>query len=387
MTSYLQEEHREVWEWFNSAESKSNYSDEVELHLLKTTYRMERENHTELYALTDEVLQALCITVPVTLYKSHGTTFSSAALFFTPGHGHVVLVGGVMELLNDEEMKSLLAHELSHFKLWTEESGAYLVTDQVLNTMRNEPRAENNHVQSARFFQLYTEIFADRGGLIVTNEKAMISTLIKVHTGMKEVNPESYLQQAEEIFSKDKSSSEGRTHPELYIRVKAIRANSECSDEEEYETVLQSLIEGKRTLENYDLLAQQAATEETKEFLNYHLRHPWLQTETVMAHLKHFFLDFEFSDIEDISLNLEKEAQPTKSYYAYLLLDFASVDPELEENAIAASFQTAEEIGIADDLENLIRKELRLLKKDAVRIRKNAGKMVQQASGEAAINN
>jgi len=387
MTSYLKVEHSEVWDWFSSVESRSNYSDEVELHLLKTTYRMERDNHENLYSIADEVLTALDIDVPFTLYKSQETKFSSAALYFTPGHGHVVLVGGIMDLLDDEEMKALMAHEFSHFKLWSEESGDYLITDQILNTMRNEPRAENNHMQSARLFQLYTEIYADKGGVVITDEKTIISTLIKVHTGMKEADVNSYIKQAEEIFSKSTTSTQGITHPELFIRVKAIRLLSECGSEAEYEDALKSLIEGKQNLDNYDLLGQQKMTKEPEVFLNYHLRHKWLQSGRVMSHLRHFFIDFEFLPVGELMLNLEGEEQSIRDYYTYLLLDFASVDPELEEDGIAAAFQTAEKVGIADDLESLIRKELRVLKKDAVRIRKNASKMIEKASSKAVASN
>lgn len=72
-----------------------------------------------------------------------------------------------------------------------------------------------------------------------------------------------------------------------------------------------------------------------------------------------------------------------RDYGCYLLLDFGWADPEMEENGLAASFVTAEELGWEDRFEELARKELKLLKRDAERIRKNAAAMVERAALEA----
>jgi len=81
-------------------------------------------------------------------------------------------------------------------------------------------------------------------------------------------------------------------------------------------------------------------------------------------------------------LDLEGLDGKMKDYYSYLLLDFACVDPELDENGIAASFVTADKIGLGDRLEELLRKELKLLKRDVEKIRKNSHSMVMAAEQE-----
>jgi len=386
MRDYLKSDHEEVWNWFSSIEVKTNYSEEIELHLLKTTYRMNRGGYESLYTMMDEVLSALKIEVPVTLYQAQDTSHHSAALFFTPNHGHVVLVGSIMDLLDERELKALFAHELAHFKLWIEDEGEFLISDQVLTAMANEPRAGGSHLQSARFHKLYTEIYADKGSLLLTDEKTAVSTLIKVHTGLKEVDTESYIEQAADIFSKGKVKTEGYSHPELFIRVQALRAYSTRSSRDDYESEVKGLIEGLASLDELDILGQEQMTRDTKKFLLYHLRERWHRTGTVLAHVGQFFPHLSFDDCEEetFEMDLSEVHEKVQDYYIYLLLDFASVDQDLEENGVAAAFLTAERVGLGDRFETILRKEMRMLKKNAMRIRKGAVEMVAKAAVEAA---
>ena len=384
MRDYLLAKHGELWDWFASIEGKSDYTEAVELHLLKTTYRLEREAHGDLYQLGDEVCSALGLEIPVTLYQAQGSEGSSAMLYYTPGHGHVVFTGGLLELLDLSEKRAVLGHELAHFKLWTEDSGRHLVADQVLTAMVNEPRADETHFQSARLHRLYTEIYADQGSLLVTDETTTISALLKVHTGMKTADSESYIKQAEELFSKEKLSSEGFTHPELFIRVRAIQKASSGESQTEIEAEISKLIEGDMKLDEMDFLSQQELADHTQSFLQEHLKAEWLQTDAVLAHAGLFFHDFRESlkSPESFGLDLEAVDKKIRDYFCYLLVDFAVADRELDENSIAASFVTADSLGIADALEPLMRKELKLLKKDVTRIRKNAAETVSKAMSE-----
>ena len=49
-----------------------------------------------------------------------------------------------------------------------------------------------------------------------------MSTLVKMTTGLTEVDADSYVRQAEEIFSKDSVQANQLTHPESYIRARAL---------------------------------------------------------------------------------------------------------------------------------------------------------------------
>ncbi len=384
MRDYLLSEHRELWDWFASVEGKSDYTEAVELHLLKTTYRLERDTHEDLYSLADEVCATLNLDIPVTLYQAQGNNANSAALYYTPDHGHVVFIGGVIELLDLPEKRAILGHELAHFKLWTEDSGQHFIADQVLTAMVNEPRADESHFQSARLHRLYTEVYADQGSLLVTEEKTAISTLLKVHTGMKEADPESYMKQAEELFMKEKLSTEGLSHPELFIRVRAIQKSVSGEDRTLIEEEIHKLIQGEMKLDEMDFISQQSLSKQTKAFLQKHLAAEWLHTDATLGHAGLFFHDFRESlkSPEIFDLDLSSVDQKIRDYFCYLLIDFAVADRELDENSIAASFVTAESLELADTLEPLIRKELKLLKKDVSRIREDAIEIVAKAIQE-----
>lgn len=384
MCDFLKSQHRELWDWFASTESQSDYAEAVQLELLKTTYRMERSHHEELYILVDEALNLLELNVPVTLYQAQESGRNSAALYFTPGHGHLVFVGGVLKLLNQDEQRALIGHELAHFKLWTEQDGDFLVTDRLLHTLANEPRATPGHLESSRLWQLYTEIYADRGAAqIANNSHSAISLLVKISTGIETVDAVSYLAQAEDIFSKETIKTEGITHPETFIRARAINfwANQQTCDEK----AIEDMIEGSNGFDELDLLGQQRMTSITERLIHYHLRDPWIRTGRINTHANYFFpkgmkpatveLDQVISDWKDCD-------DKTRDYGCYILLDFAWADPELEENSLAASFLTADALGWADRLEELARKELKLLKRETDRIRTNAETMVAQAQSE-----
>ena len=388
MCDFLQSKHRELWDWFASTESQADYAEAVQLELLKTTYRMERPNHEALYALVDDALDSLHLDVPVTLYQAQDTTHNSAALYYTPGHGHLVFVGGVLKLLNEDEQRALVGHELAHFKLWTIHDGDFLVTDRLLNTLANEPRATPGHIESARLWQLYTEIYADRGAAQIANQDhSAISLLVKISTGMENVDAESYLTQAEDIFSKGSVKTEGITHPETFIRARAIA--SWCRSEEDEEQSIVEMIEGSTGFDELDLLGQEYMIETTQRLIHYHLRRPWLQTGRIMNHANYFFpMGMTPTQIktEQVLTDWESCNDKARDYGCYILLDFGWTDPELEENALAASFLTAEALGWADRLEELARKELKLLKRETTRIRTNAEKMVAQAEAEITTN-
>src|SRR5262249_32980694 len=147
---------------------------------------------------------------PVTLYQAQNSPQLNATLFFLPGEGHVVFSGPMLTLLNAQELKSVIGHELAHYHLWARDNSEFHIADRLLQAVANDPRAAASHEQTARRFQLYTEIFADRGSLCVTNDlQAVVCSLVKIETGLSQVSAQGYLKQAEEIFAKENISTEG----------------------------------------------------------------------------------------------------------------------------------------------------------------------------------
>jgi Zn-dependent protease with chaperone function len=222
--AYLKSEETDLWKWFSSEKIRSEYADSVRMDLLKSTYRLEREAHPDLYRLADRANESLGLGIPLTLYQAQAGTGMNAALAYIPGEGHLVLVGPVATTLTPDEIVAVVAHELTHYLFWKEWDGEFHIADQVLLAIANHSRSEPSHRQTARRYRLYTELFADRGSLFVTgNPLVSIAGLVKIETGLAAANPESYLRQADEILRKTGTGTEEETHPELFIRARALK--------------------------------------------------------------------------------------------------------------------------------------------------------------------
>ena len=202
---FLKTEESELWNWFASSLTRPGYSENVRLDLLKTTYRIDPGTQPRLDALAEEAIRRYGWHVPVTFYQSQVAGGMNAALVYVPEEIHVVFTGPVLSVLSEPELKALLGHEFAHFLLYRDWNAEYLVAADLLRALGNEAGAAPAHLESGRLFNLYTEVFADRGALFVCDDPLVaVSTLVKMTTGLTEVNAESYVRQAEEIFSKDR---------------------------------------------------------------------------------------------------------------------------------------------------------------------------------------
>ena len=63
-----------------------------------------------------------------------------------------------------------------------------------------------------------------------------------------------------------------------------------------------------------------------------------------------------------------------KDYFAYMLADMATVEPDLEDAPLMASFDLSEELGFADAFDAVANKDLKLTKKRVAAIRKERAK-------------
>ncbi len=370
---YLKSRERELWDWFASAQSQADYTENLRMALLKSTYRLDAEGHPELYKAVEETKSALQLEIPVTVYQAQESPHSNAALYFIPGEGHVVFSGAALALLNADELKSVLGHELAHYHLWHRDEGEFHIADRLLQAVAADPRAANSHEQTARRFQLYTEIFADRGSLCVTGAvNPVVAGLVKLQTGLKEVSAPGYLRQAEEIFAKGSVATAGVSHPEAFIRARALSLWDEKG--EEAETSIGEMIEGAGALDEVDLPGQQRLTSATRRLLEYFLQPKWFQTPAVLGHAKLFFPDFQPAKVKDPAVLAELRWSDPKlrEYLCYVLLDFVTVDRELDEVPLAAALELCECLELNGQFEKLAAKELKLKARELKRIKEQA---------------
>ena len=124
LRDYLKSRERELWNWFASARAQADYTENLRMELLKSTYRLDPEGHSELYRNVEDVKTRLQLDIPVTLYQAQNSPQANAALFFIVGEGHIVISGPVLSLLNAEEIKSVIGHELRRvFESMTSSAG------------------------------------------------------------------------------------------------------------------------------------------------------------------------------------------------------------------------------------------------------------------------
>lgn len=384
LRDHLKSREPDLWRWFASAQAQADYTESLRLELLKSTYRLDPEGHPELSQATDAARNRLGLDIPVTLYQAQNSVQSNAALYFIPGEGHVVFSGPILTLLDPDELLAVIGHELAHHHLWQWGGGELHIVDRLMQAAAADPRGTDSHRQTARRLQLYTEIYADRGALAVTgNPHPVVAGLVKAQTGLRQVSAASYLKQADEIFSKDDVTTEGLSHPEAFIRARALALWEEHGPEAH--TQLVRMIEGHATLGGIDLLGQARLEAGTRRLLAHLLQPRWFQTPSVIGHARLFFPDFQPAPSPDpAALELVRSEDPEqRDYLCYVLLDFASADPELDDLPLAAALELARELGIGAHFEKLATKELKLKARDLRKLKEEAAGMLAKAEGAA----
>jgi Zn-dependent protease with chaperone function len=382
IVAHLQAAEAGLWHWFASTGKRLEEADAVRLDLLKSTYRLEPPSQPKLYDLANAVRERMGLACELTLYQAQTAVALNAALAYLPGEAHLILAGPLAEVLAEGELRAVFAHELAHFVLLEEGGGAYLVASDLLRSLATDPATGAAASESARLFNLWTEVYADRWACHVCGDvTSAIAALIKLETGLTEVSAESYLRQADEIFAKASTTSASISHPELFIRARALRLWAEKGAEVEAE--IERMIEGGLSLHRLDLLGQVRAAELTRRFLQTLLRPPWYQTEAVLAHARQFFADFAVqndpADGASLVSEVERGDDSLRDYLCYLMLDFTTVDRELGDVALSASIVLARLLGIGKRIAELAHKELTIGKKALARIETDAEDILAKA--------
>jgi hypothetical protein len=359
-----------IWAWFASDKLTTHAFDEQRLYLLKSAIRLEEENHAPLYAAADEVAQRLGIDAKVVLHQGMGGP-RNAALIYLPDEVNILFEGDILTLLDPQEARCLLAHEMAHYLHQTREGQRHFLTDRMLQWICGEPGAHLAHARSLWLSRLYQEIFADRVALAVTGSRdATISTLIKVTTGLQQFSVDAYVAQAQEAVALNRDGgSDGSSHPETFIR--AIALDDWARNPEEANARLAPLIDGKWRLDQLDLLAQAELSDLTLKLIAAFLAPDWGGSDTLEAHARSFDPRFERRDQPDTTglEALNNLDDSLKSYFAQVVADFATADADLEDAPLLAALQFSARWGFAEAFDTVANIDLGLTKKKLAELR------------------
>ncbi len=363
MAAHFQAHHPAVWDSFHAAQKSGSRRADVELFLLKSSYRLSEQDHPELHASLAKAREVLGVEQPVALYQSHKGHADNATMSYTEELGHLRFEGEILSHLTPEEAEALIGHEVGHYKLWSVADGEFLTSGRILDAMAAERDVHPSLTESQRLHHLYTEIYCDRAGSMVAGRfEPMVSVLVKLDTGDVRVSPEQYVAQAEEIFVKSaEETSQGRTHPEHFIRARAAaRWFENPAPEGGVDRLVEEMIEGRKPLDALDVLGRArltAWTRGTVEALSQRVKPP---KESAWERHRERFLslraeksaDHGKTDVAVVREGLAVQSGTVRDYFAYLLLDFAVIDPERRE-AMRRCRELAGELGLGHRFEEL----------------------------------
>ncbi|MBK1881306.1 M48 family metalloprotease [Luteolibacter pohnpeiensis] len=385
MVDWLRTYEPEVWKWQAEAERTDQNLDEVRLSLLRDTYRLTAEEHPELFQEIAAAQEALGLAdIVVNAYQSEGESVANAAICYVSGEIHLLFSGPILTLLAPEELRGVVGHELAHYRLWHMEGGVYFLADRILHQSAIHPNGKSSHRQSARLWSLATELFSDRGSYLATgNLEISVASLVKAVTGLSKVSGKSYLSQAEEIFAKSKPKISQLTHPETFIRARALQLWVE--DSPDCDEAIDRMLDQSEELESLDLIRQLKLVRITRSFLKFHLSPDWFRSDEVLAHARLYFPDFDLEQNDDdasLIQNLGSLSKAEREYLCNVMLDFCAVDSDLEELPLASGIEQARAMECLGYFEKIATKELKVKPKVMKNLKETAAQVLAKIGKE-----
>ncbi|TCZ65035.1 M48 family metalloprotease [Flaviaesturariibacter aridisoli] len=370
-----------VWTFFANPTHQAEQLQDYKINLLKSTYQFDKEGHPLLFQQLEVTKQALGLSIPISIYQAENAGEMNASIVYVSGEAHVVFTGKILDSLSPDELLAILGHELSHVLLYQQQNGDIEVVDRIVSAIGAHTDATPAHYETARLFRLYTEIYCDRGAYQVTKDhRPIISSLVKIATGLQTVNAESFVKQAEEVFANNAlTKTSGVSHPENFIRARALWLWHEKGPEAEPE--IQKMIEGHTGIDELDLFKQLQIADLTRKTILALLQEERFRTPPVLALANQYYGKLSVDEsVDPATLGPATELlHPSlKDYLGYVLYDFATTDKELGDVGMGRCFQMADELKIADAFAAAVKKEQKLTDKKVSTLRKNALNAYQQ---------
>lgn len=343
-----------------------------ELHqaLLRHAYRLDLAGHPVPHEAVARAATKLGVTVPIDLFAFEGTVDSNAELIYVPERPVIALSGDTLNLLDADELCAVAGHELAHYVLWTADGGRHLAASRLLDAAEGDARTDPEYLETARRLRLATELFADRGALLACGSlTTTLRSLLKLTTGLAEVDPGGYLRQAAEVDLSKPSA--GTSHPETVLRAWALQEWAQHGDAAEPQ--IARALAPRLDLNSLDIIDQDRLRSVTQVLIGAVVADADMRTDDVVDHAGQFGVEVEAS--AQIGLRVEELAPETRRYLAAVLLDFATVDADLGIDGMARMLQLARRAGLGTEMDNLVASELDLSERARSRILARVGEL------------
>lgn len=345
--------------------------DDLEQQLLRHAYRMEPDAHPRVHAAIRRAAEALAVTVPVTVYQLEGGDAPNASLAYRPHEAVIALSGNLLALLGDDELVACFGHELAHHRLWTADGGRLLVADRFLGALSTDASTPPSYLETGRRYDLATELYADRGSFVACGSlETAVASLVKVATGLADVDPAAFLRQA--VDAHPERGAEGATHPETVLRAWALERWTRGEGDDAVRTLLAPGLD----IERLDVIDRERLEALTRRLVLDVVAPAWMQTDAVTGHARQFQVDVAAAvgrrswlgrspgrpvDAPATSVTAvapDDASEDTRRFLAYVLLDLATVDPELDDEPLVECLAVARETGVEPAFEAVAKQEL-----------------------------
>lgn len=372
ISDLLQVEEPGNWKSFQDCRIGGAHAKLVRLELLKSSSPLDRNSEPKLYEAANIAAAKLEFDLPITLNRAQNSATTAASCVYISGEAQIVIHGPLETKLSPQECVAAIARELSRHRLLDQDDGRIQTVDQILTAKGLDEETAPAYLESERLFRLYTEIFCDRSALLATADlHVVIGMLLKVETDTGDVDPNTYLAQADEVLNRSPQASDSSSLPELFIRAKALKLWHQRDPE--IQEMLEKWIEGPLNLMRLDLIGQQRLTRYTRELMSWFMENESIQSSELVSTTLRTFLPATLADSNpavrpELVGALSSAESNVKEYICFVLLDLVTADRDLEELPLAAALVIAETLGIKSELLEISHRELRLRKRQLKKI-------------------
>ena len=199
-------------------EKKNIYNNPFLKSLLSNSVKVTNEIFPKISEAIDQVFLRLKIKNNFNFFvtANHFQTQAMCAMMPQSSNAEIIITSKMIELLNHEELQSVIAHEVSHF--------------YYQHSLYPNPDKARNRLEYLNFFHLSraAEISADRAGFIGSgNIENSLRSMLKISSGLGDehisFNFSSYLDQLRELKEiKGDQSQLFSTHPTFLNRMQAL---------------------------------------------------------------------------------------------------------------------------------------------------------------------